>query len=56
MLLGILNIAAMRVDPGSRRDLERTYNHAMASGWWSNTNAARGPESYFVRKLFVKLQ
>jgi hypothetical protein len=47
LAVGILNVAAMRVDPAYRAELEAIYAHAMRSGWWANTNAARSPESYF---------
>lgn len=47
LAIGILNLAVVKVSPDARGDLERVYRHAVNSGWWSNTNAARNAESYF---------
>ena len=48
LAIGILNLAAVSLSSHIRDELEDIYSHSMRSGWWSNTNAARGPESYFV--------
>lgn len=47
LAIGILNLAAVKVNPNVKDELEKVYRHAINSGWWSNTNAARSPESYF---------
>ena len=36
---------------GVKEELEAIYDHAMRSGWWRDTNAARGAESYFVSSM-----
>ena len=46
--IGILNLAAARLSHHVRDELDDVYSHAMRSGWWADTNAARGPDSYFV--------
>jgi len=33
---------------GLKEELELIYQHAMSSGWWQRTNAARNADSYFV--------
>ena len=33
---------------GLKEELESIYQHAMNSGWWQRTNAARSADSYFV--------
>ena len=48
LAIGILNLAAASLSNLIRDELDDIYSHAMRSGWWANTNAARGPESYFV--------
>jgi len=49
LAIGILNLAAVSLSSHVRDELADIYSHAMRSGWWANTNAARGPDSYFVR-------
>ena len=48
LAIGILNLAGASLSNHIRDELNDIYSHAMASGWWADTNAARGPESYFV--------
>ena len=50
LAIGILNLAAARLSHHIRDELDDIYSHAMRSGWWANTNAARGPDSYFVSR------
>jgi len=54
LAIGILNLAAARLSSLIRVELDSIYEHAMRSGWWASTNAARGPESYFVSNNTVK--
>jgi len=49
LAIGILNLAAASISNIIRQELTDIYSHAMRSGWWANTNAARGPDSYLVR-------
>ena len=49
LAIGILNLAAVSLSSHARDELDGIYSHAIRSGWWANTNAARGPDSYFVR-------
>ena len=53
LAIGILNLAAASISNLIRDELDGLYSHAMLSGWWANTNAARGPDSYFV-SLFIQ--
>ena len=52
LAIGVLNLAAASLSNHIRDELNDIYSHAMRSGWWASTNAARGPDSYFVRKLY----
>lgn len=36
-------------------ELNVIYRHAMRSGWWRRTNAARDPDSYFVRSPYLSI-
>jgi len=53
LAIGTLNLAAAGLSSHIRDELNSTYSHAMRSGWWANTNAARGLESYFVSERNV---
>ena len=56
LAIGILNLAAASLSNLIRDELNGIYSHAMRSGWWANTNAARGPESYFVSMVMSKYE
>ena len=48
LAIGILNLAAASISNHIRDEIDDIHSHAIRSGWWANTNAQRGPESYFV--------
>ena len=53
LAIGVLNLATARISSHIRDELNDIYSHAMRSGWWQDTNAARGPDSYFV-SIYLK--